>query len=59
MHVREDIRQRLGEREFLDYPVFLEAGAAERSALLRRALLAALGALVLGAVVVAIVAARG
>ena len=36
---------RLGEREFVDYPVFLEleANLAERSAVLRRALLAALG----------------
>jgi hypothetical protein len=35
--------QHLGEREFLDYPVFLEAGLAERSDLLRRALIAAVG----------------
>lgn len=35
--------QHLGEREFVDYPVFHEAGLAERGDLLRRALLAALG----------------
>src|SRR5262245_53443028 len=35
--------QHLGERQFLDYPVFLEAGLAERSDLLGRALIAALG----------------
>jgi hypothetical protein len=46
----------LGEREFLDYPVFSEADHAERREVLRRALvatgcvlvLAALGALVFG-----------
>jgi hypothetical protein len=35
--------QHLGERQFLDYPVFLEAGLAERDDVLRRALIAALG----------------
>jgi len=44
----------LGEREFLDYPVFLEAGSAERREVLVRALIAtACVLLVAGAVAVA------
>ncbi len=42
------IHRHLGEREFLDYPVFLEAGARERGQVLRRSLLAALAVVVLG-----------
>jgi hypothetical protein len=57
MNVQQEIRHHLGEREFLDYPVFLEAGVAERHAVLRRALLAALGALAVGAAVVGTVIA--
>ena len=43
MSFHQDIRSRLGEREFMDYPVFVEAGLVERSALLTRALIAAAG----------------
>ena len=32
--------QRLGERDFLDYPVFLESGLGERRSLLGRAVVA-------------------
>ncbi len=48
------IHRHLGEREFLDYPVFLEVGVRERGQVLRRGLVAALAviALVLGAAVV-------
>jgi hypothetical protein len=50
------IHRHLGEREFLDYPVFLEVGARERSLVLRRSLLAALVVVVV--VVVAAVVLR-
>jgi hypothetical protein len=53
MNMQPAAHQRLGEREFLDYPVFLEVGAAERGELLRRALLAALG---VGAIVALVIA---
>jgi hypothetical protein len=55
MSLHQELRTRLGEREFLDYPVFLEAGAGERSALLLRTLLAALGVAVLALAIVAVV----
>jgi len=54
MNLQPQVHQHLGEREFLDYPVFLEAGAAERGELLRRALLAALGVGVIVATVIAL-----
>jgi hypothetical protein len=47
MNVQQELRTRRGEREFLDYPVFLEAGVGERSALLLRTLIAALGVAVI------------
>ena len=43
MNIRDGVRQHLGEREFLDYPLFLEASLVERSVVLQRALLGALG----------------
>jgi hypothetical protein len=55
MNVQQELRTRRGEREFLDYPVFLEAGVGERSAVLRRALIAALGAAVVALAVIAVI----
>jgi len=45
------IHRHLGEREFLDYPVFLEVSASERGQVLRRSLVVALAAVVLVVVV--------
>ena len=52
MSLPSDVRTRLGEREFLDYPVFTDADGAERNVVLRRALIAALG---LGVIALALI----
>jgi hypothetical protein len=53
MSLNQDLRTHLGEREFLDYPLFLEAGSGERGLVLRRALIAAVGAALVAITVIA------
>ena len=55
MSFHQDLRSHLGEREFVDYPVFVEAGVAERGVLLWRALIAAVGVAAVGATLIAVI----
>jgi hypothetical protein len=55
MSLHSDIRSRLGEREFSDYPVFTESESSERGELLVRALIAAAGFLAVAAAVAVVI----
>ena len=55
MSLPSDIRGRLGEREFMDYPVFTETEVGERGVLLMRTLIAAGGVLAVAAALAVVI----
>ena len=55
MSFHQDLRSHLGERDFVDYPMFTEAAAADRSVVLWRALIAAVGVASVAVALIAVI----